>query len=207
MIRGKQNVLDHMTLNGSGDALTTYGSMYMADSKLTGHGDTILGYATLFCLRCEVHSIGPITWTRTPEGIHGNVFVDSKFYQIDKPLPWTVTPENPAGTPSRPVFARLPKNGPVGAVGANFPNAEMVVINSKTQGVPADGWGPVEGPPDFDASKVRFMEFNTMDMSGKPIDMRQRHPIAKILDKDRDAATIANYRNPEWVLGWKPVVE
>ena len=76
LVRGQQIVIDRMTLNGSGDALTTYGTIYMVDCKLTGDGDTILGYAALFCLRCEVHSVGPFTWTRTPQGSHGNVFVD-----------------------------------------------------------------------------------------------------------------------------------
>jgi pectinesterase len=75
LVRGERIVIDHMTLSGSGDALTTYGTIYMADSKLSGHGDTILAYAALFCLRCELHSHGPFTWTRTPQGSHGNVFV------------------------------------------------------------------------------------------------------------------------------------
>src|SRR5262249_50398738 len=40
LMRGEHNIVDHMTLNGSGDAMTTYGSIYMVDSKLTGDGDT-----------------------------------------------------------------------------------------------------------------------------------------------------------------------
>ena len=97
LVRGERIVIDRMTLNGSGDALTTYGSIYMVDSKLTGHGDTILGYAALFCLRCEVHSRGPFTWTRTPQGSHGHVFVDSTFIAIEEPLPWTVGEDGRGG--------------------------------------------------------------------------------------------------------------
>jgi hypothetical protein len=207
LARGQRIVIDRMTLNGSGDALTTYGTIYMVDSKLTGDGDTILGYAALFCLRCELESVGPFTWTRTPQGSRGNVFVDSTFTYVDKPLPWTITEDSP-GRKSSGVFARLPKNGPAGAPGANFPYAEMVLINAKTEGIPPEGWGPVEGPPDFDSSQVRFMEFNTRDMQGRPIDMSKRHPIVKQLTLSRDAETIANYRKPEFVLGgWQPVVE
>jgi len=143
LVRGQRNVIDHMTLNGSGDALTTYGTLYMVDSKLTGHGDTILGYAALFCLRCEIETLGPFTWTRTPQGQHGNVFVDSTFTYLDTPLPWTITATDP-GRKSPGVFARLPKNGPVGAPGANFPYAEMVLISARTKGVPPEGWCPVE---------------------------------------------------------------
>jgi hypothetical protein len=133
--------------------------------------------------------------------------VDSTFTFVDKPLPWTITEDSP-GRKSSGVFARLPKNGPAGAPGANFPYAEMVLINAKTEGIPPEGWGPVEGPPDFDSSQVRFMEFNTRDMQGRPIDMSKRHPIVKQLTLPRDAETIANYRKPEFVLGgWQPVVE
>ncbi|HVY87397.1 MAG TPA: pectinesterase family protein [Hyphomonadaceae bacterium] len=208
LVRGKENVIDHMTLNGSGDALTTYGTLYMADSKLTGHGDTILGYASLYCLRCELHSIGPFTWTRTPQGSHGNVFVDSTFVMIDEPLPWTVSKDNPGGQRSKAVFARLPRNGPAGAANANFPYAEMVLINAKTKGVPPEGWGPVEEAPGFDSANVHLWEYNTTDMDGRPIDMSQRHPVSKQLTLPKDAETIANYRKPEFVLGgWKPVIE
>ncbi|CAL1692399.1 hypothetical protein MMB232_02565 [Brevundimonas subvibrioides] len=76
LMRGERNIIDRMTLNGSGDALTTHGTLYMVDSLLTGDGDTILGYAALYCLRCELRSAGPFSWTRTPQGSHGNVFVD-----------------------------------------------------------------------------------------------------------------------------------
>jgi pectinesterase len=206
LVRGERIVLDRMTLNGSGDALTTYGTIYMRDSKLTGHGDTILGYAALFCLRCEIHSLGPFTWTRTPQGSHGNVFVASKFIAIDQPLPWTVNADGTGGQQSTKVFARLPRNGP-GSSAANFPYAEMVLINARVDGIPPEGWGPIEDAPGFDSSNVRFMEFNTRDLQGKPIDLSARHPVSRQLTKPRDAKLIAEYSKPEFVLGgWEPVV-
>lgn len=208
LVRGQRVVIDRMTLNGSGDAFTTYGSIYMMDSTLSGDGDTILAYAALYCLRCEIRSVGPFTWTRTPQGSHGNVFVDSKFIYVDRPLPWSITADNPNGRKSTGVFARLPKNGQTGAPGANFPFAEMVLINARTEGVPAEGWGPVEEPPAFDSTNVHFWEYNTMDMTGRPIDLSRRHRIVKQLSTPRDAETIANYRDPSFVLGgWRPVVE
>jgi pectinesterase len=205
LARGQRIVLDRMTLRGSGDALTTYGTIYMVDSLLTGHGDTILAYAALYCLRCELRSIGPMTWTRTPQGSHGNVFVDSKLIALDEPLPWTVTATD-AGMRPKSVFARLPRNSP-GSSAPNFPYAEMVLIDTRTGGVSPEGWGPVEEPPGFDRSNVRFWEFNTMDLDGRPIDVSRRHEIAKQLKLPEDAATIANYRSPEFVLGgWTPTV-
>jgi pectinesterase len=207
LLRGEHNIVDRMALNGSGDAFTTYGAIYMVDSKLTGDGDTILAYAALFCLRCEIDSVGPFTWTRTPQGSHGNVFVDSRFIYVDKPLPWTITATNPAGQKASGVFARLPRNGSPTAASANFPHAEMVLINARTDGIPPEGWGPVEDKAAFDWSHLRLWEYNTMDKNGHPLDMSQRHPAARMLSKDADAQIIADYSRPEFVLGgWKPVV-
>jgi len=206
LMRGERNIVDRMTLDGSGDAFTTYGSIYMVDSSLKGDGDTILGYASLYCLRCEISSRGPFTWTRTPEGRHGNVFMDSTFIYLDEPMPWTVSAANPAGQKSSSTLARLPRNGP-GSSAPNFPHAEMVLIDSRTKGVIPERFGPVEDRETFDWTNVRLMEANTTDLEGHPIDMSQRHPIVKVLDPVKDAETIASYRKPEFVLGgWKPVV-
>ena len=206
LVRGERVILDNMQLNGSGDALTTYGSIYMVDSELTGHGDTILGYAALYCENCTLRTYGPFTWTRTPEGQHGNVFVDSTFIAENKPLPWTVTEENPEGRKTDAPLARLPRNGP-GSSAPNFPHAEMVLIDSTLIGLDPVGWGPVEDKETFDWSGVNFMEFNSVDENGDPLDLSDRHPIVKILDAEKDAETIANYRDPEFVLnGWSPEV-
>jgi len=206
MTRGQRIVLDRVTLAGSGDALTTYGTLYVADCKLTGHGDTVLGYAAAFFVRCELHSIGPFTWTRTPEGQHGNVFVGCTFVAVDQPLPWTVTTTDP-GRKVKVVFARLPRNTAVTAAQSNYPHAEMVLIDTRTQGIAPEGWGPIEPAPAFDSSKVRFWEFDTTDLQGRPIDLSQRHPVARQLTMETDAETIASYRRPEFVLGgWNPVV-
>jgi hypothetical protein len=121
-------------------------------------------------------------------------------------LPWSITPTNPAGTKAPGVFARLPRNGAPGAAYANFPYAEMVLIDTRTEGVPAVGWGPVQDRAEFGWSNLRLWEFNTMDLRGRPVDLSQRHPASRQLDRVKDATTIANYRNAEWVLGWRPAV-
>lgn len=209
LVRGERIVLDHMTLNGSGDALTTYGTIYMVDSKLTGHGDTMLAYAALFCLRCEIQSSGPFTWTRTPQGSHGNVFVDSTFIALDEPKPWAVSADGKGDRQTSITLARLPRNSshaPNSQV--NFPYAEMVLIDSRVDGVAPEGWGPIEAAPGFDSSNVRFLEYNTKDRQGRRVDVSRRHPVSKQLEQPRDAQTIANYSTPEFVLkGWKPVVD
>jgi pectinesterase len=206
LVRGQRIIIDHMTLHGSGDAFTTYGTIYFADSKLTGDGDTVLGYGAVYFLRSEIDSIGPITWTRTPTTNHGNVFVNCTLVGIDKPLPWTVTESNPRGQKSKSVFARLPQNGR-GNTSSNFRHAEMVLINTKTNNVPPEGWGPIQNSG-FDTSQVHFWEYNTMDMEGRAIDMSKRHPVSKQLTIARDAKIISDYSMPEFVLnGWKPDVK
>jgi len=209
LVRGERIVLDHMTMNGSGDALTTYGTIYMVDSKLTGHGDTILAYAALFCLRCEIQSSGPFTWTRTPQGSHGNVFVDSTFIALDEPQPWKVSADGKGEQrTNQQTLARLPRNSSRAANSkVNFPYAEMVLINSRVDEIPPEGWGPIEPAPEFDSSNVRFFEFNTQDTQGRLVDVSHRHPVSKQLQQPRDAKIIADYSTPEFVLnGWKPVV-
>lgn len=205
MTRGERIVLSDMTLNGSGDALTTYGTLYVQDSKLTGHGDTILGYAAAYFLRTELRSVGPFSWTRTPAGQHGNVFVDCTFIASDAPLPPSASA--PVANPAA-VFARLPRNTSATRAADNFPHAEMVLIDSRLKGIAPEGWGPIEEAPGFDSSQVRFLEFNSRDLAGRPVDMTKRHPVSRQLTLPQDAETVANYRRPEFVLGgWKPVVE
>ena len=206
LVNGQEIIIDHMTLSGSGDAFQTAPktTIYFADSKLTGHGDTVLGYGAVFFLRSEIHSIGPFTWTRTAQGNHGNIFVNSTLVAIDEPLPWTVTASG-SGQKSNAVLARLPRNK--GKI-TNFPNAEMILINTRTSGIPPVGWGPIEDRPGFDSTNVHFWEHNTMDMAGRPIDMSKRHRVSKQLRAGPDAKVIAEYSRPEFVLGgWKPVVE
>ena len=188
LIEGTRVVLDHMTLNGSGDALTTYGTIYVTDTKLTGDGDTVLGYGSVYWLRSEVNSVGAVTWTRTPFGVHGNVFVNSTII----------------GRDGDSTFARLPDN--TGGVAPNWPYAEMVLINTKTAGILPEGWGPVQGPP-FDSSHIHLWEYNTMDLEGKPVDMSQRLNVSRQLTLPEDADIIAAYTDPSYVLGgWTPVV-
>ncbi|KAI1154044.1 pectinesterase [Nemania diffusa] len=188
LVDGVRIILDHMTLNGSGDALTTYGTLYVVDSKLTGAGDTILGYGSAYWLRSRVESIGAVTWTRTVQGIHGNVFVDCTI----------------VGLGNETTLARLPDN--TGGVMDNWPYAEMVLIDTKTDRISPEGWGPVQGPP-FDTSHVRFWEFNTTDLQGQPVHTSERLNISRQLALPRDKAIIAEYMDPANILGgWRPVV-
>jgi pectinesterase len=201
LISGSKNIVSHMNIKGSGDALNLRGSVYLTDSTIIGDGDTILGVGPAFFRRCEIQSVGPFMWIRNTEANHGNVFVDCTFISIDRPPPWSPSPPpSPSGAPGRPskVLARLPNNH-----GLNYPYAEAVLINCRLKGVSPEGWGPV----DDDTSHTRLWEFHSTDADGHPIDVTQRHPVSKQLAEPQDAQTIANYSDPAFVLGgWSPVI-
>ena len=209
LIYGAKNIVSNMTIRGSGDALNTRGSVYITDSTIIGDGDTILGVGPAFFNHCVIESLGPFMWIRNTEENHGNVFLNSTFVVRDRPpspagargaapSPATTSAPRAAVPGIGSSLARLPNNN-----GINYPYAEAVLIDCHLQGVPAIGWGPIEG----DTSHLHFWEFNSTDLEGKPIDVSQRHPASRQLTMPADAETIAKYRDPAFVLGgWTPVL-
>ena len=201
LIFGERNIVSHMNIKGSGDALNLRGSVYFTESRIIGDGDTILGVGPAFFDHCEIQSIGPFMWIRNTEANHGNVFVDCTFVARERPAamaaPQNATPEMRALT--MPVFARLPNNH-----GLNYPYAEAVLINCRLKGVAPVGWGPVEA----EAEHLHLWESNSTDLDGRPIDTSQRAAASKQLALPQDAEIVANYSKPAFVLGgWTPVVE
>jgi hypothetical protein len=196
LISGSKNIVSHMNIKGSGDALNLRGSVYLTDSKIIGDGDTILGVGPAFFHRCEIQSVGPFMWIRNTEATHGNVFVDCVFIAIDRLPPWSSLS---APVHASPVLARLPNNH-----GLNYPYAEAVLINCRLNGVSPAGWGPI----DDDTTHIHFWEFHSTDADGHLTDVTKRHPVSTQLTEPRDARTIADYSEPAFVLGgWSPVVD
>jgi pectinesterase len=198
LIFGSKNIVSHMNIKGSGDALNLRGSVYLTDSSIIGDGDTILGVGPAFFNHCEIQSIGPFMWIRNTEANHGNVFVDCTFIARERPASQTQAAA-PVVAPSSAVLARLPNNH-----GLNYPYAEAVLINCHLKGIPPIGWGPIEN----ETSHLRLWEFNSTDLDGHPVDNTQRHSASKQLTMPQDAQPIANYSNPAFVLdGWTPVID
>jgi hypothetical protein len=197
LIYGSKNIVSHMNIKGSGDALNLRGSVCLTESRIIGDGDTILGVGPAFFNHCELQSIGPFMWIRNTEANHGNVFVNCTFIARERPAP---RPQSSALSPARPpipaVLARLPNNH-----GLNYPYAEAVLINCRLKGIPNVGWGPIED----DTSHLHLWEFNSTDLDGHPVDTSQRHPVSRQLTMPQDAQIIADYSNPAFVLGgWTP---
>ena len=206
LISGSMNIVSHMNIKGSGDALNLRGSVYLSDSRIVGDGDTILGVGPAFFKDCEIQSIGPYMWIRNTEANHGNVFVNCTFITRERPgaqPPPATVPAGSAATAPGPVMqavlARLPNNH-----GVNYPYAEAVLINCRLKGIPAVGWGPIED----DTAHLHLWEYNSTDLDGHPIDVSQRHTVSKQLAMPQDKETIANYSNSAYVLGgWTPIME
>ena len=203
LLFGSRNLVSRVTMKGSGDALNLRGPTYFTDSTIIGDGDTILGVGPAFFNHTEIHSKGPFMWIRNTDQNHGNVFLNSTFIVDPRPASATPAPApastatpGPPRAPVSAVFARLPNNH-----GLNYPYAEAVLIHCKLKGIPAVGWGPIED----DTTHIKFMEFASTDLDGKPIDTSQRHPVSKQLTMPADAETVANYSKPSFVLdGWNP---
>jgi pectin methylesterase-like acyl-CoA thioesterase len=180
LLNGERTVVRNVTVIGSGDALQTNGSAYFSDFTLTGDGDTILGRGPAFFERCHIRSKGAFMWIRNTDANHGNVFVGCRFEGLD----------------GQPALARLPDNK-----GRNYPYAEAVLIDAVLENVSPAGWTDIGDG----ATHVKFWEFNSRTPGGAPVDTSGRHPRSRQLDAQRDAAVIAQYRDPAFVLGgWKP---
>jgi len=185
LINGEEIIVGNVTIEGSGDALQSNGSVYYKNCTIIGDGDTILGRGAAFFDNCELISDGPFMWIRNTSANHGNVFVNCIFK---------------AKGEGKTVIARAPDNK-----GITYPFCEAVLINCSLSGIDPAGWGPIGG----DASNVHYWEYNSKNFSdGKPADVNRRHPASRQLSMEKDSALIINYMNPSYVLGgWKPKID
>ena len=183
LMNGGRNIASRVTVIGSGDALQVNDSAYFSDVKIVGRGDTILGRGPAYFRRCDIESEHAYMWIRNPSTNHGNVFVGCRF-------------DTTGGGSTE--LAREPANK-----GKTYPHAEAVLIDATLSGISPAGWGEVAG----DASQIHFWEYNSRNADGTPLGTRARNPISRQLDKQRDAAIIASYRDPAFVLGgWQPAM-
>ena len=184
LLNGERIALYRVYIVGSGDALQANGTIYMESCEMDGGGDTILGRGSLFAYRSHFrNSGGAFTWVRNTTGHHGDVFVECTFATADG---------------RQADYGRSKLNH-----GAEYPDAELVFIDCRVQNIIPEGWSQI------DWKSNRAYEYNTRDLqSGEPVDVSRRHPYSRQLHAQRDAALIANYRTPAFVLnGWQPATQ
>lgn len=185
LIKGEKNIVSHVNIEGSGDALQASGTIYVSNSKIQGFGDNVLGYGALFFNSCEfVSTYGPHLWVRNTQANHGNVLLNCTLRTIGD---------------VETTIARAPDNH-----GTIYPYVEAILINCKLEGIRPEGWGKVTAKSD----EIRYWEYNSTNLiDGKPVDFSKRHPVAKKLTMEKDSEIINNYKNPSYVLeGWMPAM-
>lgn len=183
LIKGKQIIVNHVNIEGSGDALQASGNIYVTDSKIQGFGDNVLGYGAVFFNHCDfVSTYGPHLWVRNTLENHGNVLVNCTLRTIGD---------------VETTIARAPNSN-----GKTYPYVEAVLINCKLEGIRPEGWGKVADVTD----DIRYWEFGSTNLSdGLPVSISDRHPVSRQLNWSADSTLIKNYRNPAFVLeGWSP---
>lgn len=176
LVNGTRTRLEDVSVIGSGDALQANGSIYLLNCSISGHGDTVLGRGPAFFKDCTLISTGPFAWIRNGAANHGDVFVDCRFI----------------GKGPHAIFART--NG-------TYPHAEFVLIDCTIEGIPAEGWSGLDRG---DTAYVRYWESGSRNPDGTPADTSLRAAGSRVLDPVKDRGLIDLYRNPEWVLGWRP---
>jgi pectinesterase len=185
LLVGGQNLVSHVTIDGSGDALQASDATYLTDSRIVGDGDNILGRGPVFFNHCQlVTTGGPHMWIRNTDANHGNVFLNCTF-------------ETLGGREA--VIARSPTNH-----GKDYLYSEAVLLNCALAGLTPEAWGPVGGDP----SNVHYWEYNSTNLAdGQPADLSRRHAVSRQLTREHDAEIIARYSDPSYVLGgWTPAL-
>ena len=180
LIMGARNYLHNVKVIGSGDALQINGSVYLEDCIIDGGGDMILGRGPSFFKNCLLISPGPFMWIRNTEANHGNIFNNCRF----------------VGTHENTAIARSPVNKGVNG----YPYAEAVLIDCTLENISPEGWVDIRG----ETHHLRFLEYNSTDKEGRPVDVSRRHELSRQLTLPDDAALIDMYRSPAQILEWNP---
>ena len=165
-----------------GDRIALYGV------HIIGNGDALQANGTIYMEDCAIDGGGDtilgrgslFAWVRNFKPAHGDIFVECTFES---------TTDTPADY-GRSLFNH----------GSTYPDAEMVLLDCRVRNLHPLGWSALGEPT------VNMLEFNTLDMdTGKPVDVSGRHKYSRQLVLPRDAALIASYREPSFVLnGWDP---
>ncbi|MDP3069341.1 MAG: pectinesterase family protein [Opitutaceae bacterium] len=181
---GQRCVFDRVTLSSFQDTLLWNGSLFVTDSLIEGDVDFMWGGGACFFQRCELRALNPGYYAQVRNGQtqKGNVYVDCRLTAA------------PGVTNS--VLARI---DPRAGVANTWPFSQVVWLNcAMGPHITAAGWqldGGATTAPD-----LQFWEYQSTDLNGAPLDVSRRHAASRQLDD----ATAAQYRSPQFVLGFTP---
>ncbi len=179
LLSGGRNLVRRATLRSHQDTVQFNDPVFVEDSLIAGDVDFLWGRGPAFFRNTVLReqSAGPFMWVRSTSASHGFVFDRCRF-------------ETAPG--AAPYLARNTEN---------YPDSEIVTLESALGDINPVAWQLPANP-----GRVRYLEFASRRIAdGAPADVASRHPASRQLDAVRDAESIANYRDPAFVLGgWRP---
>ncbi len=180
---GQRVVFDRVTLTSFQDTLLWNGSLFVTDSLIEGDVDFMWGGGACFFRRCELRALNPgfYAQVRNSQTGKGNVYVDCRL--------------TAATGVTNSFLARI---DPRAGIANTWPYSQVVFLNcAMGPHLTPQGWqldNATTGPD------LQFWEFQTTDLNGAPLDISRRHASSRQID----AATAAQYRDPQFVLGFTP---
>lgn len=185
---GSRAIISDVDLYSYQDTLQINGQAYVSNCYIEGDVDFMWGKGPCFFENCEckaLRSKAYFTQIRNPATNHGYVYDHCTFDGAEGFTGNFISRIDPT----------------------RFPYSEVVLIDCvMTTAVGDVGW---QLDSKGDPANLHFWEFNSHDADGNPVDVSKRLAVSKQLKQPDDAATIANFSNPTWVLGndWKPVAD
>ena len=180
-LEGQRCIIRNCDFYSYQDTLLINGRVFVADCRVEGDVDFIWGHGSTFFENCELRALhdGYLVTSRNPADKFGFVFSNCTL---------TAAPGVKQNWLARIETGR-------------FPDSAVAFINCRMgPHIPAIGWLVTGG----DSSRLRFWEFNSTSLDGKPLDTGKRHAASRQLT----AAEAAEWSDPNRVLAesdtWQP---
>ncbi|HVT83427.1 MAG TPA: pectinesterase family protein, partial [Phycisphaerae bacterium] len=175
------------------DTLQINGQAYVSNTYIEGDVDFMWGSGPCFFENCECkamarqgNSKGYYTQIRNRTN-HGYVYYKCTFDGQDKATGFLLGRIDPAV----------------------YPNSEVVLIDCQMTSAVGDVAWQFDNRtnPNAATDKIQFLEYNSHDAAGNPVDVSKRLAGSKQLKLPADEAAVKNYGDASWVLGgWTPKI-
>lgn len=180
-VDGQRCVINNVDFYSFQDTLKLSGTVFVSNCYIEGDVDFIWGYGTCYFTNCEIKTVNSgacVTQIRNDQSHFGDVFVDCRLTKS-------------AGV-SNAILSRIEPN--------RFPYSHVAWINcAMDDHIRPVAWSLMRNTNSL--ATVRFWEYHTTDLTGKPLDVSKRADFSKQLT-DSEAAQM---RDAKYVLGgWLP---
>ena len=176
-VDGQRCAINDVDFYSFQDTLKLSGTVFVSNCYIEGDVDFIWGYGTCYFTNCEIKSVTSracVTQIRNDQSHFGDVFVDCRLTKA-------------AGV-SNAILSRIEPN--------RFPYSHVAWINcAMDDHIRPDAWSLMRNTNSL--ATVRFWEYHTTDLTGKPLNVSNRAAFSKQLT-DSEAAQM---RDAKYVLG------